>query len=354
MTSAPTIAVCLPVRNGAATIERLIASIREHVDELCFFLAGASTDGTPEILSRLAAEPGAVVKVEQGVWTNDYAAARNASFAMAETDWIAWADDDEVFVGAENLRGFLATTTADLLDVRRVDLLAPDLPFAVFFARVVRRSVGPWWYPRIHVRLTVPKWASVDCVPPPVMEIIHNPLPQEGRHDHIPLVEAELARTDDPELRMYVGRHLWDTDMAAAAREFERIIDGDSATLAQKARAATRLSMARYRLEDVAGARAAQKLHEELSEAWKRECPPYIRRRDLLDESFPITPSHPVWQYAGQTLFPEKPVRERMTETLHNARRNGLPEETWAEAMLELGMTPEDIAAVRSRELVAA
>jgi glycosyltransferase involved in cell wall biosynthesis len=59
------IAACLIVKDGAATIVRAIESVRPHVDEVCVYDTG-STDGTLELLTALAAQPGLAVVVERG------------------------------------------------------------------------------------------------------------------------------------------------------------------------------------------------------------------------------------------------------------------------------------------------
>ena len=95
MNPRPTIAACMIVRNGSATIEPCIESVRPHVDQIVIYLGGESTDNTVEILARLAAEPGPPVIVQQGVWNDDYAEARNRSFEMASCEYVIWFDDDE-------------------------------------------------------------------------------------------------------------------------------------------------------------------------------------------------------------------------------------------------------------------
>jgi len=117
-----TIAACLIARNSSATIERFIASVRPHVDEVCVWLGGESSDGTPAILERLASEPGWPIRVVQGVWRAAYAAARNSSFAMASSDYLAWFDDDEVLEGGAWLREAVRSERPELVYMQRVEV----------------------------------------------------------------------------------------------------------------------------------------------------------------------------------------------------------------------------------------
>jgi tetratricopeptide (TPR) repeat protein len=76
------------VRDEARNLERCLASARAAVDEVCVVDTG-STDGTPEIAERLGA------RVARATWNEDFAAARNASLAMARGLWILVLDADE-------------------------------------------------------------------------------------------------------------------------------------------------------------------------------------------------------------------------------------------------------------------
>lgn len=99
------IACCCIVKDEAPTVERMVRSVRPFVDEINVYDTG-STDGTLEILARLASEPGAGVRVERGEWRNDFAWARNRSWAMCSPDvsWIMPMDADETLLRGDGLR----------------------------------------------------------------------------------------------------------------------------------------------------------------------------------------------------------------------------------------------------------
>lgn len=137
----PKIAMTLIVRNSEAVIEKSLASVRPFVDGVFVFDTG-STDGTVELLRRLNRQkfltttddegkkhklPLAPITVKRGKKSEiptssdgllaDFSWAREQSFAMVpeDFDFIAWMDDDDIIVGAENLR-MLASGAHRLLD----------------------------------------------------------------------------------------------------------------------------------------------------------------------------------------------------------------------------------------------
>lgn len=75
-------------RNNEATIRRCLESIRPWVDEMIVVDTG-STDATP----RIAEECGAAVSFFP--WCDDFSAARNVSFELAQGDWLFWMDTDD-------------------------------------------------------------------------------------------------------------------------------------------------------------------------------------------------------------------------------------------------------------------
>src|SRR5688500_3788195 len=100
------IAACLIVKNEEASLERCLASIRPFVDEINVYDTG-STDDTFELLAKLERQrevkangrtvAAAPIEIRRGEWRNDFAWAREQSFAMAsdEIGWHLLVDADE-------------------------------------------------------------------------------------------------------------------------------------------------------------------------------------------------------------------------------------------------------------------
>src|SRR4051794_7642346 len=82
------VALVMIARDEARCIERCLASVRAHVDEMLVLDTG-STDGTPE-LARCAG-----ARVASFAWCDDFAAARNAALVLADADWSLVLDADE-------------------------------------------------------------------------------------------------------------------------------------------------------------------------------------------------------------------------------------------------------------------
>lgn len=85
---------CLVViaRNEAATITRLLASVRPFVDDMLVMDTGSDDD-----TARRAEAAGA--RVTHFTWINDFAAARNAALEAAGADWHVVLDADEWLIG---------------------------------------------------------------------------------------------------------------------------------------------------------------------------------------------------------------------------------------------------------------
>ncbi|MBF9070360.1 glycosyltransferase [Streptacidiphilus fuscans] len=82
------VSLSMIVKDEAESIAAVLADASAFCDELVVADTG-STDGTPE----LAAAAGAVVL--HVPWTDDFAAARNASLDACTGDWVVWLDADD-------------------------------------------------------------------------------------------------------------------------------------------------------------------------------------------------------------------------------------------------------------------
>jgi hypothetical protein len=110
------LSACLIVRDEERFLDRCLASLRGHVDEICVLDTGSS-DRSVEI----ARAHGAIVSHRP--WDDDFSAARNASLELATGDWILQIDADEELVppapGAWSvLRDFSAFCALVELDLR--------------------------------------------------------------------------------------------------------------------------------------------------------------------------------------------------------------------------------------------
>jgi tetratricopeptide (TPR) repeat protein len=231
------IAACLIVRDAERTIEQALASIRPYVDEVDVFDTG-STDGTLDLLEALQAEPGAPMRVETGIWRDDFAWAREQSFAMASSavDWFVWLDADDVVVGAEHLRRLAAEAPPDLSGFQMLYEYERDesgLPLVhTWRERLVRRDAGLRWEGSVHETLTGPsvRFMRVDAHR---VRWTHMRVTADRWHPdrNLRLLRAEEQRCSrdgvDPPARslFYLGAELsWIGEFAEAAQYFERYL----------------------------------------------------------------------------------------------------------------------------------
>ena len=84
---APTLSLCMILRDEAANLPRSLAPIVRCFDEVVVVDTG-SRDETPELAVTLGA------RVTRMKWPHDFAAARNRSIREARGDWIMWLDGD--------------------------------------------------------------------------------------------------------------------------------------------------------------------------------------------------------------------------------------------------------------------
>ncbi|WP_256759105.1 glycosyltransferase [Cohnella sp. WQ 127256] len=84
----PSISLCMIVKNEAKSLEKCLQSVTSIVNEIIIIDTG-STDDTKLIASHFTSQ---IYNLE---WTQDFAAARNASIAKATSEWILILDADE-------------------------------------------------------------------------------------------------------------------------------------------------------------------------------------------------------------------------------------------------------------------
>lgn len=149
-----TVSLCMIVRNEENSLERCLSCVKDIVDEIVIVDTG-STDKTKEI----AASCGAVVYDFE--WVDDFAAARNYSFARATCEYILWLDADDWIQEADRkrLKKLKASLDPDIRTVTMPYLLAFDSEGNVTSSlrrnRLVRRDGQFQWVGPVHEYLAV-------------------------------------------------------------------------------------------------------------------------------------------------------------------------------------------------------
>ncbi len=202
--SAPTISLCVMAGKEAIHVERFLDSFKDAFDELCLIRALGNTDGDNTVSLAMAwcekngkrfiwgdyfNEGPAKDGVDEGehvfdetnprTWphVDNFAAARNASFALATCDWILWADLDDILAqGAEMIR---YGSNLDRYDVYYFKYALRTSSESNFRERMFRRGTGTWSQP-VHenFHLTIPTQRG--CYEPKVV-YSHDPLAEKVR-----------------------------------------------------------------------------------------------------------------------------------------------------------------------------
>jgi glycosyltransferase involved in cell wall biosynthesis len=261
------IAACLIVKDSAATIEACLNSIRPFVDEINVYDTG-STDDTLEVLAGLAefrsvkhgedgqpvylTEPPvegtmpvmvpievegatfgiAPIRVEQGEWRDDFSWARQQSFDMASDDveWFFWLDDDDIILGAHNLRRLAQSAPPELDGFVFHYTYARDergnCICELWRERLMRRSAAYTWKGPVHEVLIPPdgKVAALANIPKEQVDYIHaRPADRYSPDRNLKILLAEKDRieaeggTIDPRTLAYLGTEQMAKGQFAAA-----------------------------------------------------------------------------------------------------------------------------------------
>lgn len=148
------LSLCMIVRNEEEHLEKCLGSVEQAVDEIIILDTG-SKDRTKEIAA------GYTPHVHDYAWQDDFAAARNASFALATKPFILWLDADDV-IDPEELKKLVALKEQlhDGIDAVMMTYhyaFSPDgTPSLVFEReRIVRRAAGFAFSGAVHEAMTV-------------------------------------------------------------------------------------------------------------------------------------------------------------------------------------------------------
>ena len=233
-----TISVCMIVRDASASWDsqlwRTLESVRPHVDELCILDTG-SADNTLARLRGYASRSDTPVVVGEFEWRHDFAAARNASFALASSDWLMWLDSDDLVRGGEHLRDVLRLCGGvDYVSAYYALALPGDAFDCTLPMRLARRQANPRWFGVVHEILADPDEVHHAVVNPRLLKVFH--LRNEGwmksaRRNLDILLRAEEAGVDDDGRgraywKLLLGeQHAMLGELHADVGEFERAVE---------------------------------------------------------------------------------------------------------------------------------
>ena len=143
-----TISLCMIVKDEEAVLGRCLDSAADIVDEVVVVDTGSS-DRTKEIAGQYG-------RVLDFTWCEDFAAARNASFAQATKDFILWLDADDVIEPEAQSRFLqfkqeLDETTDVVMLPYHTGFNEDGRPTYTYYReRLLRRAAGFRWVGAVH------------------------------------------------------------------------------------------------------------------------------------------------------------------------------------------------------------
>ena len=148
------LSLCMIVRNEEERLSQCLESVKDAVDEIVILDTG-STDATKAVAARYTD------RVYDYEWREDFAHARNASFARASKPFILWLDADDVLEPEQRerliaLKGRLDEHVDAVMMPYQYAFDAEGRPTLVFDReRIVRRAAGFVFSGRVHEAMTV-------------------------------------------------------------------------------------------------------------------------------------------------------------------------------------------------------
>ena len=199
------VSLCMIVKNEEDVLERCLNSVSNLVDEIIIVDTG-STDRTKEIAARFTS------LIFDFPWRDDFAAARNASFAHASMDYCMWLDADDVLLEADQA-AFLALKQTLDPDVSVV--MAPyhtgfdesgRCTFSYYRERLIKNHAGMGWAGAVHEAVTpVGKVFYADFA------VTHRKTRPGDPDRNLRIFEKMLEQEEaiDPRQQYYYGRELY-------------------------------------------------------------------------------------------------------------------------------------------------
>ena len=188
-----TVSLCMIVKNEEDVLARCLESVSDLVDEIVIVDTG-SADRTREIAERFTS------RVYDFTWVDDFAAARNFAFSLAEKDYCMWLDADDVLLEADRAA---FETLKETLDPDVGVVMAKyntgfdevgNVTFSYFRERLIKNHAGMRWKGAVHEAVT-----PVGRVRP------------SDPDRNLRIYESQLARGVElgPRQQFYYGRELY-------------------------------------------------------------------------------------------------------------------------------------------------
>ncbi len=199
------ISLCMIVKNEEDVLERCLDSVADLVDEIVIVDTG-STDRTREIAARYTD------KIFDFPWRDDFAAARNESFAHASMDYCMWLDADDVLLEADRA-AFLELK--ETLDPAVSVVMAPyhtgfdesgRVTFSYYRERLIKDHAGMRWEGAVHEAI-----APVGQIHYAQFAVTHRKTRPSDPDRNLRIYQAQVdaGKALEPRQQFYYGRELY-------------------------------------------------------------------------------------------------------------------------------------------------
>jgi len=213
----PTIGLCLIAKDEEDNIERLYESVKGCFDEIYLTDTG-STDQTVPIAERLG------MTVSHFKWVDDFAAARNFSFAQAKTDYVCWLDLDDCLINKESFIHW-RDSVMGLGDMwlAKYDYASNENgdPICTFAReRVIKSGLGLRWKYFIHEGILPTNGRKIMAQYATTWKVKHLRTDKDLQKDqsrNLAILEKNLDKLD-ARMKYYYGKELFENK-----REFDSI-----------------------------------------------------------------------------------------------------------------------------------
>lgn len=245
-----TLSLCMIVKNEEQTLARCLDCMAGLADEIIIVDTG-STDRTKEIAAAYTD------KIFDFVWKDDFAAARNFSFAQAAKDFCMWLDADDVITKKEQekLRRMKdrLTDSTDVVMMKYVTAFdAANRPVFYFYReRIVKNNGRFLWKGRVHEAIEPEGKVMYSDV-----SIWHKKEknPDTGRNLRIYENMLKAQEAFGPREQFYYGRELYEHGKwKEAAAAFETFLQSEEGFLENRIEACRQLAGCRKQEGDLKG-----------------------------------------------------------------------------------------------------
>ncbi len=200
-----TVSLCMIVKNEEDVLERCLKSAADLVDEIVIVDTG-STDRTREIARQFTD------RVYDFTWVDDFAAARNYAFSLAEKDYCMWLDADDVILETDQtvfheLKETLDPTVCVVMVKYNTGFDENgNVTFSYFRERLIKNHAGMRWEGAVHEAIT-----PVGPVIYSDFAVTHRKLHPANPDRNLQIYEKQLAQGAqlEPRQQFYYGRELY-------------------------------------------------------------------------------------------------------------------------------------------------